>query len=35
MVDPQNIDAVKNWVRPSSVTEVKSLWGLLATIVDL
>ncbi|WMV18707.1 hypothetical protein MTR67_012092 [Solanum verrucosum] len=28
MVDPQNIEAVKNWVRPSSVTEVRSFVGL-------
>ncbi|WMV30392.1 hypothetical protein MTR67_023777 [Solanum verrucosum] len=28
MVDPQKIDAVKNWVRPSSVTEVRSFVGL-------
>ena len=28
MVDPQKIEAVKNWVRPSSVTEVKSFVGL-------
>ncbi|KAH0733596.1 hypothetical protein KY289_004784 [Solanum tuberosum] len=27
MVDPQNIEAVKNWVRPSSVTEVSSFMG--------
>jgi len=27
MVDPQNIKAVKNWVRPSSVTEVRSFCG--------
>ncbi|KAH0746089.1 hypothetical protein KY285_007746 [Solanum tuberosum] len=35
MVDLQNIEAVKNWVQPSSVTEVGVLWGALATIVDL
>ncbi|WMV33520.1 hypothetical protein MTR67_026905 [Solanum verrucosum] len=28
MVDPQKIEAVKNWVRPSSVTEVRSFVGL-------
>ncbi|WMV41072.1 hypothetical protein MTR67_034457 [Solanum verrucosum] len=28
MVDPQKIEAVKNWVRPSSVTEVRSYVGL-------
>ncbi|WMV19081.1 hypothetical protein MTR67_012466 [Solanum verrucosum] len=28
MVDPQNFEAVKNWVRPSSVTEVRSFVGL-------
>ncbi|WMV32245.1 hypothetical protein MTR67_025630 [Solanum verrucosum] len=28
MVDPQKIDVVTNWVRPSSVTEVKSFVGL-------
>ncbi|WMV09159.1 hypothetical protein MTR67_002544 [Solanum verrucosum] len=28
MVDPQKIEAVKNWVRPSSVTEVGSFVGL-------
>ncbi|WMV14470.1 hypothetical protein MTR67_007855 [Solanum verrucosum] len=28
MVDPQKIEAVKNWVRPSSVTEVRSFIGL-------
>ncbi|WMV36714.1 hypothetical protein MTR67_030099 [Solanum verrucosum] len=28
MVDPQQIEAVKNWVRPSSVTEVRSFVGL-------
>ncbi|WMV09405.1 hypothetical protein MTR67_002790 [Solanum verrucosum] len=28
MVDPQNIDVVKNWVRPNSVTEVRSFVGL-------
>ncbi|WMV30435.1 hypothetical protein MTR67_023820, partial [Solanum verrucosum] len=28
MVDPQRIEAVKNWVRPSSVTEVRSFVGL-------
>ncbi|KAH0773664.1 hypothetical protein KY290_010801 [Solanum tuberosum] len=27
MVDPQNIEAVKNWVRPSSVIEVRSFVG--------
>ncbi|KAH0655262.1 hypothetical protein KY285_030144 [Solanum tuberosum] len=28
MVDPQKIEADKNWVRPSSVTEIKNLVGL-------
>ncbi|WMV46854.1 hypothetical protein MTR67_040239 [Solanum verrucosum] len=28
MVDPQKIEAVKNWVRQSSVTEVRSFVGL-------
>ncbi|KAH0632992.1 hypothetical protein KY284_035778 [Solanum tuberosum] len=28
MVDPQNIEAVKNWVRPTSVTKVRSFVGL-------
>ncbi|KAH0641913.1 hypothetical protein KY290_033526 [Solanum tuberosum] len=28
MVDPQKIEAVKNWVRSSSVTEVRSFMGL-------
>ncbi|WMV25987.1 hypothetical protein MTR67_019372 [Solanum verrucosum] len=28
MVDPQKIEAIKNWVRPSSVTEVRSFVGL-------
>ncbi|WMV09368.1 hypothetical protein MTR67_002753, partial [Solanum verrucosum] len=28
IVDPQKIEAVKNWVRPSSVTEVRSFVGL-------
>ncbi|WMV59131.1 hypothetical protein MTR67_052516 [Solanum verrucosum] len=28
MVDPQKIETVKNWVRPSSVTEVSSFVGL-------
>ncbi|WMV45212.1 hypothetical protein MTR67_038597 [Solanum verrucosum] len=28
MVDPQKIEVVKNWVRPSSVTEVRSSVGL-------
>ena len=28
MVDPQKIEAVKNWVRPSSVIEVRSFVGL-------
>ncbi|WMV09407.1 hypothetical protein MTR67_002792 [Solanum verrucosum] len=28
MVDPQKIEAFKNWVRPSSVTEVRSFVGL-------
>ncbi|WMV39234.1 hypothetical protein MTR67_032619 [Solanum verrucosum] len=28
MVDPQKIEAVKNWVRPSSVMEVRSFVGL-------
>ncbi|WMV09679.1 hypothetical protein MTR67_003064, partial [Solanum verrucosum] len=28
MVDPQNIVAIKNWVRPSSMTEVRSFVGL-------
>ncbi|WMV42248.1 hypothetical protein MTR67_035633 [Solanum verrucosum] len=28
MVDPQKIEAVKNWVLPSSVTEVRSFVGL-------
>ncbi|WMV29593.1 hypothetical protein MTR67_022978, partial [Solanum verrucosum] len=28
MVDPQKIEAVKNWVRPSYVTEVRSFVGL-------
>ncbi|WMV32469.1 hypothetical protein MTR67_025854 [Solanum verrucosum] len=28
MVDPQKIEAVKNWVRPSFVTEVRSFVGL-------
>ncbi|WMV54143.1 hypothetical protein MTR67_047528 [Solanum verrucosum] len=28
MVDPQKIEAVKNWVRPSSVTKVRSFMGL-------
>ena len=27
MVDPQKIKAVKNWVRPSSMTEVRSFVG--------
>ena len=29
MVDLQKIEAVKNWVRPSSMTEVKSFVGLV------
>ncbi|WMV32019.1 hypothetical protein MTR67_025404, partial [Solanum verrucosum] len=28
MVDPQKIEMVKNWVRPSSVTEVRSFVGI-------
>ena len=28
MVDPSNIEAVKNWVRPTNVTEVRSFVGL-------
>ncbi|WMV50697.1 hypothetical protein MTR67_044082, partial [Solanum verrucosum] len=28
MVDPQKIEAVRNWVRPRSVTEVRSFVGL-------
>ncbi|XP_015167595.1 uncharacterized mitochondrial protein AtMg00860-like [Solanum tuberosum] len=28
MVDPQNIEVAKNWVRPGSVTEVRSFVGL-------
>ncbi|WMV19085.1 hypothetical protein MTR67_012470 [Solanum verrucosum] len=28
MVDPQKIEAVKNWVRPSFLTEVRSFVGL-------
>ncbi|WMV20168.1 hypothetical protein MTR67_013553 [Solanum verrucosum] len=28
MVDPQKIEGVKNWVRPSSVTEVRNFVGL-------
>ncbi|WMV34737.1 hypothetical protein MTR67_028122 [Solanum verrucosum] len=28
MVDPQKIEAVKNWARPSSTTEVRSFVGL-------
>ncbi|WMV32637.1 hypothetical protein MTR67_026022, partial [Solanum verrucosum] len=28
MIDVQKIEAVKNWVRPSSVTEVRSFVGL-------
>ncbi|KAH0741272.1 hypothetical protein KY290_034315 [Solanum tuberosum] len=28
MVDPQKIEAVRNWVRPSSVTEIRSFVGL-------
>ena len=28
MVDPSKIEAVKNWVRPSNVTEVRSFVGL-------
>ncbi|WMV29193.1 hypothetical protein MTR67_022578 [Solanum verrucosum] len=30
MVDPQMIEPVKNWVRPSSVTEVRSFMGLVS-----
>ena len=28
MVDPSKIEAVKNWVRPTNVTEVRSFVGL-------
>ena len=28
MVNPQKIEAIKNWVRPSSVIEVRSFVGL-------
>lgn len=28
MVDPQKIEAVKNWVRPSSITKVRSFMGI-------
>lgn len=28
MVDPQNIEAIKNWVRPSSVMKDRSFVGL-------
>ncbi|WMV24409.1 hypothetical protein MTR67_017794 [Solanum verrucosum] len=28
MVDPQKIEEVRNWVRPSSVTEIRSFVGL-------
>ena len=28
MVDPNNIEAVRDWVRPSSVTEIRSFLGL-------
>ena len=28
MVDPSKIEAVKNWVRPTHVTEVRSFVGL-------
>ncbi|WMV37489.1 hypothetical protein MTR67_030874 [Solanum verrucosum] len=30
MVDPQEIELVKNWVRPSSVTEIRSFLGLVS-----
>ena len=28
MVDPQKIEAVRNWVQPSSMTEIRSFVGL-------
>ena len=28
MVDPSKIEAVKSWVRPTNVTEVRSIVGL-------
>ncbi|WMV29774.1 hypothetical protein MTR67_023159 [Solanum verrucosum] len=34
MVDPQQIEAVNNWVQPSSMTKVGVLWVSPATIID-
>ena len=28
MVDPKKIEAVRDWVRPTSVTEIRSFFGL-------
>ena len=28
MVDPKKIEAVRDWVRPASVTEIRSFLGL-------
>jgi len=28
MVDPQKVEAVANWLRPTNVTEVRSFLGL-------
>ncbi len=35
IVDPQKIKAVKIWIRPSSVIEVRSFVGLASYIVNL
>ena len=35
MVDPSKIETVRNWVRPTNVSEVRSFVGLLATTADL
>ena len=33
-VDPKKIDAITEWQRPTTVTEVRSFLGLLVTIGD-
>ena len=35
MVDPSKIEAVKSWIRPTNVTEVRSFVGLASYYVDL
>lgn len=34
-INPQKVEAVVNWPRPTTVTEVRSFWDLLATTKDL